>query len=68
MIDEQFKHHTLKVCIQQKQELFEELLEAKDKIKMLEKLLELNMNDFWEMADQRDWYYGLLQLNKKRYS
>jgi hypothetical protein len=66
MIDAQLRNHTLKVCIQQKQELFEELLEAKDKIKMLEKLLELNMRDFWEMVDQRDWYYDLSELNKKR--
>lgn len=25
--------------------------------KMLEKLIELNMNDLHEIADQRDWYY-----------
>jgi hypothetical protein len=65
MIDKQYKN-TLQVCIEQKQELFEELLECKDKIRMLEKLLELNMKDFWEMCDQRDWYYEeyrKLQLN-----
>ena len=26
-------------------------------IRQLEKLLELNMKDFWEVVDQRDWYY-----------
>lgn len=25
---------------------------------MLEKLIELNMNDLWDIADQRDWYYN----------
>lgn len=24
---------------------------------MLKKLIELNMNDFWDVVDQRDWYY-----------
>jgi hypothetical protein len=26
-------------------------------IRQLEKLLELNMKDFWDVCDQRDWYY-----------
>ena len=65
MIDRQYKN-TLQLCIKHKEELFYELLEAKDKIKMLEKLLELNMKDFWEMVDQRDWYHNLYTLNKKR--
>ena len=57
MIDEQLKHFTLKTVIKQKEELFIELLECKDKIRMLEKLIELNMNDLHNIADQRDWYY-----------
>jgi len=57
MIDEQYKHHTLKTVIKQRDELFNELLEHKDKIRMLEKLIELNMKDLWDIADQRDWYY-----------
>jgi len=56
MIDEQYKN-TLQVCIEHKQELFDELLECKDKVRMLEKLIELNMKDLWDIADQRDWYY-----------
>jgi hypothetical protein len=56
MIDRQYKN-TLQVCIEQKQELFEELLECKDRIRMLEKLIELNMKDLHDIADQRDWYY-----------
>ena len=43
MIDEQYKDHELKKALQ--------------KIEMLEKLIELNMNDFWDVVDQRDWYY-----------
>ena len=43
MIDQQYKDHKLK--------------EALKTIEMLEKLIELNMNDLWDIADQRDWYY-----------
>ena len=66
MIDEQYKHHTLKEVVRQKEELFKELLDCKDEIRKLKKLLELNMRDFWELIDQRDWYYSLSELNKKR--
>lgn len=43
MIDQQYKEFELK--------------EAAKKIQMLEKLIELNMKDFWDVVDQRDWYY-----------
>lgn len=33
------------------------LNKCKRQNKMLEKLIELNMNDLHEIADQRDWYY-----------
>ena len=33
------------------------LNECKRQNKMLQKLIELNMNDLHEIADQRDWYY-----------
>lgn len=56
MIDQQYKN-TLQVCIEQKQELFEELLEYKDRVRMLEKLLKLNIKDLHDIVDQRDWYY-----------
>ena len=48
---------SLRVCVEQKNELFNELLEYKDKVRMLETLIELNMKDFWDVCDQRDWYY-----------
>ena len=63
MIDKQYKN-TLQVCIEQKNELFKELLEYKDKVRMLEKLIELNMKDLWDIADQRDWYYEEYQKLK----
>ena len=66
MIDQQYKN-TLQVCIEQKEELFKELLDYKDKVRMLEKLTELNMNDFWDVVDQRDWYYGEYKRLKNKY-
>ena len=66
MIDRQYKN-TLQVCIEQKEELFKELLEYKDKVRMLEKLIELNMNDLWDIADQRDWYYEEYRKLKDKY-
>lgn len=33
------------------------LNECKRQNKMLEKLIELNMNDMQDIVDQRDWYY-----------
>jgi hypothetical protein len=53
---------------------YQALIELKDKeidklkkeIKMLEKLIELNMNDLWDIADQRDWYYEEYQKLKKQ--
>ena len=33
------------------------LNECKRQNKMLEKLIELNMNDLQDIVDQRDWYY-----------
>lgn len=32
-------------------------VELRKEIRMLEKLIELNMKDLWNIADQRDWYY-----------
>lgn len=63
MIDQQYKS-TLQVCIEHKEKLFNELLEYKDKVRMLEKLIELNMKDFWGVCDQRDWYYEEFQKLK----
>ena len=33
---------------------------------MLEKLIELNMNDLHDIADQRDWYFEEYQKMKER--
>jgi phage terminase Nu1 subunit (DNA packaging protein) len=54
---------------------YQALIEVKDKeidklkkeIKMLEKLIELNMNDLWDIADQRDWYYDIYRKMKEKY-
>jgi hypothetical protein len=35
-------------------------------IRMLEKLIELNMKDLWDIADQRDWYYEEYQKLKDK--
>lgn len=43
MIDQQYKDYELKKALKT--------------IEMLEKLIELNMKDLWEIADQRDWYH-----------
>jgi arginine utilization protein RocB len=42
------------------------LNECKRQNQMLEKLIELNMNDFHEIVDQRDWYYEEYQKMKGR--
>lgn len=54
MIDQQYKDNELKKALK--------------KIDMLEKLVELNMKDFWEVVDQRDWYYEQYQKAKKKIS
>jgi archaellum component FlaC len=35
-------------------------------IRQLETLLELNMKDFWDVCDQRDWYYEEYQKLKEK--
>ncbi len=42
------------------------LNECKKQNKMLEKLIELNMNDLHDIADQRDWYFEEYQKMKER--
>lgn len=39
-------------------------IDLRKEIRQLEKLLELNMKDFWEVVDQRDWYYEEYQKLK----
>jgi hypothetical protein len=42
------------------------LNECRRQNKMLEKLIELNMNDLHDIADQRDWYFEEYQKMKDR--
>ena len=51
MIDEQCKDFKLK--------------QAQKEIGLLEKLLELNMKDFHDVVEQRDWYYDRYMHYKK---
>jgi hypothetical protein len=44
------------------------LNECRRQNKMLEKLIELNMNDLHEIADQRDWYYERYRQLKDKYN
>ena len=41
-------------------------IDLRKEIRMLEKLIELNMKDLWEIANQRDWYYEEYQKLKNR--
>ena len=34
--------------------------------RQLETLLELNMKDFWDVCDQRDWYYEEYRKQKDK--
>ncbi len=56
-------NHVLKVA---NDELDEENKRLKKEFKILEKLIELNMKDLWDIADQRDWYYEEYQKLKNR--
>jgi hypothetical protein len=76
IIDEQYKTHLVKdydalklhnqVLIVGNEELDEENKRLKKEVKMLEKLIVLNMKDLWDIADQRDWYYEEYQKLKNR--
>ena len=64
MIDEQYKAQIIKDLREELQKAFENntiMMEVNVKlrkeIRILEKLVELNMKDLWDIADQRDWYY-----------
>jgi hypothetical protein len=64
MIDEQYKSSFVKQMEEEIKRLQEDLslykkvnLDLRKELTMLEKLVELNMKDFWNVCDQRDWYY-----------
>jgi len=47
--------------------LFSEVnVSLRKEIRQLETLLELNMKDLWDIADQRDWYYEEYQKLKDK--
>jgi hypothetical protein len=47
-----------------RQQIEKENKELKQEIQMLEKLIELNLKDLWDIVDQRDWYYSEYQRLK----
>ena len=44
------------------------LKECKRQNQMLQKLIELNMNDLHDIVDQRDWYYDRYRQLKDKYN
>lgn len=50
MIEQQYKDQIYRDTHKENDRLKKEII-------MLEKLIELNMKDLWDIADQRDWYY-----------
>lgn len=46
--------------------IIQELRDCQLTCDRLEKLIELNMNDLWDIADQRDWYYYECQRLKSQ--
>jgi len=50
MIDAQYKDQVLRDTLKENERLKKEII-------ILDKLLDLNMKDLWDIADQRDWYY-----------
>jgi archaellum component FlaC len=51
---------------EQIEKLKKEVEDLKKHCQMVEKLVELNMNDFWDIVDQRDWYYEECQRLKEK--
>jgi len=73
MIDEQYKSSFVKQMEEEIKRLQEGLslykkvnLDLRKEITMIEKLLELNMKDLHDIADQRDWYYDEYQKLKDK--
>jgi translation initiation factor 2B subunit (eIF-2B alpha/beta/delta family) len=73
MIDEQYKSSYIKQLeeeIKRYQEdisLYKEVnINLRKELRMLEKLIELNMKDLHDITDQRDWYYEEYRKLKDR--
>jgi hypothetical protein len=63
MIDEQYKSSFVKQMekeikrLQDDLSLYKEVnIDLRKELRMLEKLVDLNMKDLWDIVDQRDWY------------
>jgi hypothetical protein len=59
MIDAQYRDQVYRDTLKENERLKKEIV-------ILDKLLELNMKDLWDIADQRDWYYEECQKLKAK--
>jgi len=73
MIDEQYKDKIIKDLREELERCFRDIrifsevnVSLRKEIRMLEKLIELNMKDLHDIADQRDWYYEEYQKLKEK--
>jgi hypothetical protein len=73
MVDEQYLPQIIKDLREELDKAFKDnslIMEVNVKlrreIRMLEKLIELNMKDLHDIADQRDWYYEEYQKLKDK--
>jgi chromosome segregation ATPase len=46
--------------------IIQELNECRKTCQQLEKLIELNLKDLWDIADQRDWYWHQYEKLKEK--
>lgn len=46
--------------------IIQELRDCQLTCNHLEKIIELNLNDLWDIVDQRDWYYSEYQRLKNK--
>ena len=73
MVDEEYLPQIIKDlreeldrCFKDTSLIIEVNVKLRREIKMLEKLIELNMKDLHDIADQRDWYYEEYQKLKDK--
>jgi hypothetical protein len=73
MINEQYQSQIIKDlreeldrCFKDTSLIIEVNVKLRREIRMLEKLIELNMKDLHDIADQRDWYYEEYQKLKDK--
>ena len=46
--------------------IIQELKDCQLNCNHLKKIIELNLNDLWDIVDQRDWYYSEYQRLKNK--